>query len=339
MAKAAEGMGLRKALKEGSAGATLAALVGAALAGCATTTTRAPVEDRALERPEAAALANPRPAAPPAAGSYTVRRNDTLYSIAWRHDLDYKALAAANGIGAPYTIHPGRRLRLPAGGPEPPPQPPAPRATAARPPAPGPATGARQERQQAASPPRPKPAQPQATVEPPRPRPATVSPPAPRPPAPAPARRAAATPKAPPPAKPRLAKPPLAKPSPGAPAALAGWQRPVAAKPVRGFGGASKGLDYALPPATRVRAAAPGVVVYAGPGLGGFRHLVIVKASERYLVAYGINVKPRLQEGETVAAGATVAEIGSGGAAAGKFHFEIRDNGKPVDPRPLVGGA
>ena len=331
-------MGLRKAHGQGSAGAMLAALVGAALAGCATTTTRAPVEDRAMERPEAAAA---RPAAPPAAGSYTVRANDTLYSIAWRHDLDYKALAAANGIEAPYTIHPGRRLRLPAGGAGPAAQPPAPRATAAAPAAPAPTTRTRQQRQAAsprprpvAAPPQPTPAVQQTTPALPRPRPAPVSPPAPKkPPVPATA-KPAAPPKAPPPAKPLPVQP-----SSSAPAAVAGWQQPVSAKPVRAFGGASKGLDYALPPATRVRAAAPGVVVYAGPGLGGFRHLVIVKASERYLVAYGINVKPRLQEGETVAAGATVAEIGSGGAAAGKFHFEIRDHGKPVDPRPLVGGA
>lgn len=328
MAKATEGMGPRKACRQGTAGATLAALIGAALASCATTTSRAPVEDRSVEMPEAAAPAATRPAAPRAAGSYTVRRNDTLYSIAWRHDLDYKALAAANGIEAPYTIHPGRRLRLPAGDALPATQPPAPAPAA-------PTTKARQERAQTAvPPPRPRPAAQRPTPAPPRPRPAPVSPPVPKKPlVPAPA-KPAAPPKAPPPAK-----PPPVQPSPSAPAVVAGWQRPVAAKPVRAFGGASKGLDYALPPATRVRAAAPGVVVYAGPGLGGFRHLVIVKASERYLVAYGINVKPRLQEGETVAAGATVAEIGRGGTAAGKFHFEIRDRGKPVDPRPLVGGA
>lgn len=333
MAKTAEAVAALRANDRILAGAGLAALVGAMLAGCTTTTTRAPVEDRALERPAAAA---PATAPAPATGSYTVRRNDTLYSIAWRHDLDYKALAAANGIEAPYTIYPGRRLRLPAGGAVAAVQPPA---STVRKPAPAtavPKARARQEREKAAPPP-PKPAQPQTTVEPPRPGPATVSP-APKPSAPAPSKRAAPKPKAAPPAKaPSPAKPLPAKPG-GSSTAVAGWQRPVSEKPVRAFGGASKGLDYALPPATRVRAAAPGVVVYAGPGLGGFRHLVIVKASERYLVAYGINVQPRLQEGETVAAGATVAETGSGGAA-GKFHFEVRDRGKPVDPRPLVGGA
>lgn len=327
MAKTAEAMAALRANGRVLAGAGLAALVGATLAGCAATTTRAPVEDRAVERPPAV------PAAASAAGSYTVRRNDTLYSIAWRHDLDYKALAAANGIEAPYTIYPGRRLRLPAGGAAAAVQPPA---SAVRKPAP--AMAAPKARARQAAPPPPRPAQPRTTVEPPRPRPATVSP-VPKPSAPAPGKRAAPKPKAPPPAKvPSPAKPPPAKSGGSSTAAVAGWRRPVSEKPVRAFGGASKGLDYALPPATRVRAAAPGVVVYAGPGLGGFRHLVIVKASERYLVAYGINVQPRLKEGETVAAGATVAEIGSGGAA-GKFHFEVRDRGKPVDPRPLVGGA
>ena len=79
--------------------------------------------------------------------------------------------------------------------------------------------------------------------------------------------------------------------------------------------------------------------MYAGPGLGGFRHLVIVKVSERYLVAYGVNVAPQLEEGQNVAAGAVVAEIGSGGTAAGRFHFEIRDRGKPVDPSSLIGAS
>ena len=107
--------------------------------------------------------------------------------------------------------------------------------------------------------------------------------------------------------------------------------------PERRFGGGSKGLDYALPPQTQIRAAAAGDVVYSGPGLGGYRHLVIVKVSERYLVAYGVNVAPALREGQKVTAGGTVATIAGGGSAAGRFHFEIRDRGKPVDPQTLVG--
>ena len=112
----------------------------------------------------------------------------------------------------------------------------------------------------------------------------------------------------------------------------------MTSKPVRSFGGASKGIDYELPPNTAVQAAAAGEVVYAGPGLGGYRHLVIVKASERHLVAYGVNVQPTPTEGDRIAAGATIATIAPGDAAAGRFHFEIRDNGKPVNPASLIGG-
>ena len=65
---------------------------------------------------------------------------------------------------------------------------------------------------------------------------------------------------------------------------------------------------------------------------------MIVKASDRYLVAYGVNVAPALREGETVLPGTVVAKIASGGPAAGKFHFEIRDRGKPVNPDTLIGG-
>ena len=225
---------------------------------------------------------------------YTVRKYDTLYSIAWRHNMEYEALAAGNGIEPPYTVYPGQRIQL----------------------------------REAASLPTPAP-QPAATpAAPPRtaPRPTT------RPSTPPPRAVAATKPQP-------AAKPPAPKPAPPPNLGTGTWRKPVADRPERRFGGNSKGFDYALAPATQVRTAAAGVVVYAGPGLGGFRHLVIVKVSERYLVAYGVNVAPQLEEGQNVAAGAVVAEIGSGGTAAGRFHFEIRDRGKPVDPSSLIGAS
>lgn len=109
------------------------------------------------------------------------------------------------------------------------------------------------------------------------------------------------------------------------------------AKPVRRFGARSKGLVYELASDTRIRAAASGMVVYAGAGLGGFRHLVIVKSEDDRLVAYSVNVQPNLREGERVRAGALLAEIKGTAKTAGRFHFEIRQNGKPVDPAPLIG--
>lgn len=249
--------------------------------------------------------------------TYQVARHDTLYSIAWRYNLDYKALASANGIGPPYVIREGQRLSLTG----------RPAAQVSREPAP---------------PARPRP----ANVEPKRPRDVPASKPvAPTPKPVAPTAKPTAPTAAPvrpaPTAKkmPVVERPARPAPKPGellAAVAADGWRPPVADRPVRRFGGASNGFDYQLGPATRIHAASGGIVVYSGPGLGGFRHLVIVKASDRYLVAYGVNVPPELAEGETVLPGTVVARIESGGPMAGKFHFEIRDRGKPVDPGKLI---
>ena len=111
------------------------------------------------------------------------------------------------------------------------------------------------------------------------------------------------------------------------------WRTPVNAMPVRDFGDGSVGLDYSLPPDTVIRAASSGVVVYAGPGIGGFRHLVIVKTSKRHLVAYAFDASPLLRQGEAVNQGDTVARAATD---ATDFHFEIRDRGTPVDPRSLI---
>ena len=127
------------------------------------------------------------------------------------------------------------------------------------------------------------------------------------------------------------------RPRPSIPPTVAAgaWRRPVAAKPKRNFGGGSKGQDYVLPAGTPIRSATSGVVVYAGPGLGGFRHLIIVKASERHLVAYGVNVRPALKEGDAVGMGDTVARTGTSPTAR-EFHFEVRDGGKEIDPERLI---
>ena len=303
------------------------------LTGCVSQA-KAPVVDHSVKRGAA------QTSTPPSA--YVVRPKDTLYSIAFRHEMDYRALAAANGIEPPYLIKPGQRIRLAEATPPPkatPPPAPARRAerTAPR------ATPVQISPAAPAVQPKPPPAPEVASREPPSaPKPATSSPrpstpaqPAAAPPAkPSPAKPTPAKP-VPPPPPPTRAKPPAASKPPAA--AKNGWQRPVTAKPVRRFGTGSKGFDYELPPATRIRAATAGVVVYAGPGIGGFRHLVIVKASDRHLVAYGVNVQPLLSEGDQVSAGAAVAEVQGNGKTAGRFHFEIRDGGKPVDPGPLIG--
>jgi len=93
-----------------------------------------------------------------------------------------------------------------------------------------------------------------------------------------------------------------------------------------------QGIDIAGSSGQAVRAAADGVVVYSGAGLVGYGELIIVKHSEQWLSAYGHNRKRLVNEGQSVKAGQQIAEMGSSGAAREMLHFEIRHNGKPIDP-------
>ena len=93
-----------------------------------------------------------------------------------------------------------------------------------------------------------------------------------------------------------------------------------------------QGIDIAGSGGQPVRAAADGVVVYSGAGLVGYGELIIVKHTETWLSAYGHNRKRLVNEGQNVKAGQQIAEMGNTGAAREMLHFEIRYNGKPVDP-------
>jgi len=192
----------------------------------------------------------PRRAAP---ATYVVRGGDTLYSIAWRHALDFRDLARWNGIAADYRIAVGQVLRL------------APRDASA--PA-GAAGGAR----------------------------------------PAPA----ALPAAPPPH--------WLWPADGA---VAGSVR----QPQGGVGLAIAGVA-----GQEVRAAAAGRVVYTGAGLRAYGQLVIIKHDEAWISAYGYNREVSVAEGETVHAGQRIAAMGLGPGQQPQLYFEIRLNGRPVDP-------
>lgn len=81
--------------------------LGVALAGCGLSEVRAPVEQRGMPTAEREV-----PGTQPRPGHHRVRRGDTLYGLAWQYDLDYRQVAAWNGIRRPYTIYPGQRLRL-----------------------------------------------------------------------------------------------------------------------------------------------------------------------------------------------------------------------------------
>jgi lipoprotein NlpD len=97
-------------------------------------------------------------------------------------------------------------------------------------------------------------------------------------------------------------------------------------------GSLNKGIDIAGDLGQPVLAASDGSVVYAGSGLRGYGELVIIKHSDTYVSAYGHNRRLLVREGQQVKAGQTIAEMGSTGTDRVKLHFEIRRQGKPVDP-------
>src|SRR5690606_27403350 len=93
-----------------------------------------------------------------------------------------------------------------------------------------------------------------------------------------------------------------------------------------------QGIDIAGREGAPVRAAADGVVVYSGSGLVGYGELVIVKHDEHWLSAYGHNRARLVKEGDAVKSGQQIAELGSSGAVREMRQFELRCDGKRVDP-------
>ena len=85
-----------------------------------------------------------------------------------------------------------------------------------------------------------------------------------------------------------------------------------------------------------IAAAASGRVVYAGSGLIGYGQLIIVKHNDTYLSAYGYNASLLVKEGETIKKGQRIATMGEGPERKARLHFEIRRNGKPVNPRQFL---
>jgi len=264
---------------------------------------------------------SPPPRAVPAprhAGSdeVEVAHGDTLYGIAFRNGMDFRDLAAINSIQAPYTIYVGQILKV------------------------------RGEHMRAPTPVRPIVQAPPHPVHV-TPQPSTAIPPQPDVNLPASGvlpEIAASTPpgsvQRPLPA-PALTQTPSAAILPADVSMVGGvrWRWPARGTLVDRFmaGDATKqGIDIGGSAGEPVVAASDGVVVYSGSGLVGYGELIIIKHSDEWLSAYGHNRKRLVQEGQRVKAGQPIAEMGSTGANRDELHFEIRRNGKPVDPQQYL---
>ena len=113
------------------------------------------------------------------------------------------------------------------------------------------------------------------------------------------------------------------------------WQRPAKGKIVKKFNhqkNDAKGIDIAGKQGSAIVAAADGKVVYSGNGLISYGNLIIIKHNKTFLSAYAYNRKLLVKEGDRVKAGQQVAEMGNKEKSQPRLHFEIRKNGKPVNP-------
>ena len=133
-------------------------------------------------------------------------------------------------------------------------------------------------------------------------------------------------------------RPAAASSAPAVPSAPAGeddvpWAWPVNGTLIAGYDEVkNKGLDIGGKAGDAVVAAADGRVVYAGAGLRGYGNLIILKHNNTYLSAYAHNQTLLVKEDQSVRKGQKIAEMGSSDADRVKLHFEIRRQGKPVDP-------
>jgi lipoprotein NlpD len=279
-------------------GGFLLVLIGA----CSTTPVNAPV----MSRDNTSQMRPTSPAGPGAAqGSryYLVRRGDTLYSIAWQNGLNFRQLAEMNAIAPPYTIYVGQRLCI------------APTAAIASASLPESASrpGRSPEMRAATAP---------ASPPKPVPRSRPVSPPGPTMPSTA-LRQSAPAPE------------PAARNGPQLPAVVSHWVWPTKGPLLHGYTpGATgkKGIDIGGKFGQPIVSAADGRVVYSGSGLVGYGRLIIIKHNDSVLSAYGHNSELLVTEGDYVRAGEVIGKMGSSGTSSARLYFEIRQDGKPVNP-------
>ena len=303
----------------------LAALVAVlAVAACTSARRPAPV----IERLPPDAVSTAKPAAAPAAPAresdprpefYTVKRGDTLYTIALDHGMDYQELVELNKLANVNLIRVGQQLRLRAS-----------------------AVGAI--------------ASPLATAPAVEGKPVTGT----APPAGPGGEAVKSQPKAvklpySDHALAQLSAQPQAKPGPPMIARIepradekaaaadndeanVDWGWPAGGRLASTFNESTnlKGIGIMGRMGQPVIASAPGKVLYSGDGIRGYGKLVIIKHNKAFLSVYAHNSQLLVKEGQNVAKGQKIAEMGNSDADQVKLHFEIRRFGKPVDPIKLL---
>jgi len=275
-------------------------MIVAVAAGCATRRTPAPVVDarasKAVSAKPSATLAA-LPAAPSSADFYTVKRGDTLYSIALEHGADYRELAQWNGLEDPTRVRVGQQLRV------------TPPAAAAEPERPAVQVGSARILGRVES------------------RPLEALPPLP-PRAPAKSELARMQAVKPPPVKSEPPAPAKAETPTGAQFI---W--PVKGKVLAEFAQPRrKGIDIDGKPGDAIVASAPGRVTYIGSGIPGMGKLVVLNHDNGFITVYAHNRNILVKEQQAVARGQRIAELGSTDAERPKLHFQIRKGAAAVDP-------
>jgi lipoprotein NlpD len=241
--------------------------------GCASRDALAPVKDR--NQPSSTKV-----------GVHIVAPGETLYSISWRYNLNYRALAKYNKINNLYTIYPGQKLILKEDfSPPVTPSPPPPLSVSSK-------VNATNTNSQVVKDNSQERSKKQSLVVDKKPTVQNLT-------------------------------------------SRSSWVWPTNGHIAIAFSaqkGLNKGVDITGKLGQPVVAASSGKVVYSGDGLRGYGKLIILKHSASFLSAYAHNKRLSVKEGDVVKQGQKIAEMGRSGTDKVKLHFEIRRDGKPVDP-------
>jgi len=252
--------------------------------------------------------------------SYTVKKGDTLYAIGLEFGYDYKEIASANNLAPPYPIKVGQKLLLPGNGNTE-------------------KTVTTTENGVVVTPIKTEPVT-EAKTTTPAVTPILNQPKAIREPYSTEAlNRSTATKVAEPTIKPGAkageSEPATSKPNENKVTGddAINWSWPTNGKVVASFNEASnKGIDIAGTAGQAINAASGGKVIYSGSDLRGYGKLIIIKHNKTFLSVYAHNSKLLVKEGQQVNAGQKIAEMGNTDSNTVKLHFEIRQQGKSVDP-------